>query len=600
MLAPGIALVRFQVLTLALAWLSSPSVALAQSDETADPTNPTEGKAYYGDVPFVDVRSILVKTRVPLTPDVVSSFAEGSYRISYVWPEIRTMAMQVPSHRVAGIVSDPLVENVEEDTFFDLNQAASPSTPSGTVVVPIFSEPPPIWTWNLDMADVTGSGKTGAGVTVAVVDAGLPQNWEEFLPAEAVDLEHAAGFGPQGWGDFRNPVRAVVGAGGYYGLFPHGLAVSSIIVGFPSDWGPIAGSAPGAKILPVRVINQFNFCWASWCAAGILHVANLKASGAIPGPVVINFSIQFASSPLVMAHAIQYAISKGVVFVTVAGNFNPSRPVSFPGRLPQSITAAACGWRSEGTSPTWFFADVPENDPGQVYVASFSGREPISVPPGTQIDVLAPGSHVFGEWLFGPGYSEGRQVAFDDVDNFIFGTSFAAPHVAGIVAQMLEKNPGLDQGTIESILRATALPIAPSPVPVLTPLRSVPSWDARATGAGLVRGAAAVAATPAPPAPAGPEGLAASAEPTSGLEDAVRVTSRPGARPVRFDLGRFGGRAEASLFDLTGRRVRGWSAAGAALEWDGRTDDGRDAGAGIYFLRVEGRGRATTKVVLAP
>ena len=77
-------------------------------------------------------------------------------------------------------------------------------------------------------------------VTVAVVDSRLPQNWPELLPVGSVDVEHAAGFGAEGWGDFHSQVNAIRGVGGHVGLFPHGLAVSSVIVAFPSDFGPVA------------------------------------------------------------------------------------------------------------------------------------------------------------------------------------------------------------------------------------------------------------------------------------------------------------------------------------------------------------------------
>jgi subtilisin family serine protease len=219
---------------------------------------------------------------------------------------------------------------------------------------------------------------------------------------------------------------------------------------------------------------------------------------------VIKFSIQAQGSSAILASAIDYAISHGVLFVTIAGNYGPSNgSISFPGRLPQSITAGAVGWTRNGcTSPLctapWFFADVPENDPTQVYVAGFSGREALPVPSPSRIDVLAPGSYVFGEWLSGPGFSEGREVAFDAVDNFIFGTSFAAPHVAGIVAQMLQKNPTLTQSQAEAFLRSSALAIPAAPGGVSTPIGSVGPWGSNATGSGLARGGAAVASTPAP------------------------------------------------------------------------------------------------------
>jgi len=445
--------------------------------------------------------ALLVKSKVALTPDVVSAISSHASRVTYVWPEIRAMALTATPAKIADLLADPVVDLVESDL-----QGQAPSddstVPTGlsqppSTVVPIFTSSTPIQTWNLDMADTAGNGYDGTGVTVAVVDSGLPENWKEFLPADSVDLTHAAGFGAEGAGDFHNPVNAVTGVGGYIGLFPHGLAVSSVIVGFPSDFGPVDGAAPGAKILPVRVLNQFNFGWFSWFTAGILYVGHLKADGVIPGPLVINFSIQAGSSSSILTDAINYAISNGVLFVTIAGNFGPSAgSISFPGRLPQSITAGAAGWVGEGSSATWFFSDVPENNASQVYVAGFSGRESSPPPSPTRIDVLAPGSFVFGEWLGGRGFSEGREVAFDAVSNFIFGTSFAAPHVVGIVAQMLEKNPSLSQTMAESILRSSALAIPAAPGGVCTPIECLPPWGPNATGAGLARGTAAVALTP--------------------------------------------------------------------------------------------------------
>jgi subtilisin family serine protease len=445
---------------------------------------------------------LLVKSRVPLTPDVAAAIGAHAAHVTFVWPEIDAMAVNVSPAKIADLASDPRVALIEAD-----QQGHAPgsnivgdggmSAPAGLIPIPEISSP--ITTWNLDMADVTGTGFTGSGVTVAVIDSGLPQNWEQFLPPGSVDTEHAAGFGAEGWGDFHNPVNAVTGVGGYIGLFTHGLAVSSVIVGFPTPVGPIGGAAPGATILPVRVLNQFNFGWFSWFAAAFMYVGGLKADGTLAGPVVINFSIQARNNSAILASAIDYALSQGVLFVTIAGNFGPDPgSISFPGRLPQSITAGAVGWTKEFCEPScpapWFFGDVPE-DASQVYVAGFSGRESDPPPAPTAVDVLDPGSLVFGEWLYGPGFSEGHENAFAAVTYFIGGTSFAAPHVAGIVAQMLQKSPGLSQAQAEAILRSSALFIAPSPG-VITPLGSVPAWGANATGSGLARGASAVAATP--------------------------------------------------------------------------------------------------------
>lgn len=450
---------------------------------------------------------VLVKSRVPLTRDVADAIGGRATRVNYVWPQIDALAMTLNPGKLSELKSDPRVEFVELDQQgWALADPGADSYGAGAAapltVVPLPATGEPIATWNLDMADVLGTGYDGTGVTVAVIDSGLPQNWEEFLPAGSVDTRHAAGFTPEGWGSPVSGHQGILGVGGHYGLFPHGLAVSSVITGFPSQAGPIGGAAPGVTILPIRVLDQFNAGWFSSFAAAFLYVADLKADGALPGPVVINFSIQARFDSDLLASAIDYATSKGVVFVTIAGNFGPAPgSISFPGRRPQSITAGAVGWLREFCEPfctgPWYFGNVAENDPTQIYVAPFSGREAFPLPAPTAIDVLAPGVFVFGEWLMGPGFSDGRRDNPEDIQNYIFGTSFAAPHVVGIVAQVLQKNPGLTQSQVEAILRASALPVPPSG-DLTTPVQYVPGWGENATGSGLARGAAALAATPAP------------------------------------------------------------------------------------------------------
>ena len=424
---------------------------------------------------------VLVKTSVPLTPAVQEALARHASRVTHAWPAIDALALSVTEAQLEELELDPLVALVEPDRIGEALPIALPAAldaawTAGTV---------PIESWNIDMADTSGTGYDGSGVTVAVIDSGLPQNWPMFLPPGSVDTTHAAGFNAEGWGDFHARVHAIEGEGGWIGQFPHGLAVSSVIAGFPSALGPMQGAAPGAKILPIAVLNQYNFGWFSWFTEAFLYVAELKASGAIAGPLVINFSIQSRDGSEVLTAAIDRAIAAGAIFVTIAGNFGPAQnSLSYPGTLPQAITVGAVEWTSAFSTPNWYVGDVPENDPSQAPVAAFSGRD---IPFSGRLDVVAPGTWVYGEWLSGnghagTGFAEGRARGFGGVDSLILGTSFAAPHVAGIVAQMLEKDPTLDQAEVEAILRDSAL--------------ALPGWPEHAAGKGLARGRAALAATP--------------------------------------------------------------------------------------------------------
>jgi len=145
--------------------------------------------------------------------------------------------------------------------------------------------------------------------------------------------------------------------------------------------------------------------------------------------------------------------------------------VAFPGRIPWIITVGA----SCKTQGVWS-ALCPEG-PGKV--ADFSSR-------GKGVDVLAPGVDIWGAaaklgfentaftpigQLTSPGSvappPPGSGNPADEANNRAFylygpGTSFATPHVAGIVALMLEANPVLTQQEIEQILQGTAVDLGPA------------------------------------------------------------------------------------------------------------------------------------------
>jgi hypothetical protein len=89
---------------------------------------------------------------------------------------------------------------------------------------------------------------------------------------------------------------------------------------------------------------------------------------------------------------------------------------------------------------------------------------------------------------------------------------------------------------------------------------------------------------------------AAAAEPTPAGGEAqgvrgFRVALAPGSARLAFELNQ-AGRVRLALFDLGGRRVRmiadrSFGAGGQTVEWDGRADDGRRAGPGVYWARLE-------------
>lgn len=160
--------------------------------------------------------------------------------------------------------------------------------------------------------------------------------------------------------------------------------------------------------------------------------------------------------------------------------------MGYPGAYESVISAAAAGWAGEwqqpGNSSWWWNLDVPEpTNPNFFYITDFSSREL----PGQDLDVAAPGS-----WVVGPYQLQMGKTSYF----FLGGTSQAAPHVAGTVALMAQKNPDLTATQAESIIEATAIPLAPGSLMVLTPwgVYVTFTWGADATGAGLLDTAAAL------------------------------------------------------------------------------------------------------------
>ena len=356
--------------------------------------------------------------------------------------------------------------------------------------VPLESFEGGLSTWNQDAVNVTtapgfgqrGVGQTGEGVFVGVLDTGLLKSWRQYFPQERIAEEYAMSFGgggavgihvssqPNKWEHDTNS---------------HGTHVTSTIIGYSLSGTPIDGTAPGATVIPVKVLNQNGSGWGSVVAKGILYIANLKAGPLSAHPVVINMSLGGSELEPIEKAAIDYAIEQGVIICASAGNAGENG-MGYPGAYEPVISVAAAGWIGEwvGGQSWWYAGDVPEAGDlaGQFYITEFSSREKA----GQDLDVAAPGSWVLGPYQLDQGHTSYY---------FLGGTSMAAPHVAGTVALMLQQDPSLTASEVESILESTALALPPGSRSVIWPfdgsVRTV-NWDGDAAGAGLIDAAAAL------------------------------------------------------------------------------------------------------------
>ncbi|HEX7005281.1 MAG TPA: S8 family serine peptidase [Trueperaceae bacterium] len=398
--------------------------------------------------------------------------------------QIDTVSMMAPADEVDDIERLPFVESASPDVEYK-------GIPIDTVAVDGFDAG--LSTWNLDSVNVTAQPGfdtrsvelDGSGVYVAVLDTGLMDTWRQYFPEERIAEEYAIAFGgggaDQGFtSDQPNKWEHDVNG--------HGSHVTSTIIGYSFGGTPINGVAPGATVIPVKVLNQNGSGWSSVVAAGITYVADLKANELSDHPVVINMSLGGPGPDPISAAAVDYAVDKGVIIVASAGN-EGELGMGYPGAYAPVISVAASGWADEWTTGSWWNSlDVAEpTSPEDFYITDFSSRELA----GQELDVAAPGS-----WVVGPYQLNSGQISY----YFLGGTSMASPHVAGVAALLMQQDPTRVQAEVEATLKGTAIPfdydgddelcrdiIDPNTGPTNV------CWGPDASGAGLVTADAALA-----------------------------------------------------------------------------------------------------------
>lgn len=435
-----------------------------------------------------------VNLNVVLKSDVtaeVLKVLKGHGTVLTVFEELDALTMKVREDKVPLIVALPFVESVGED-------AERNGAPIDTVLATDFGDG--LSTWNLDLINVTDFGfdnrqvaYDGTGVYVAVLDTGLHDSWRKYFPEERIAVEYAKSFGggagevarvstqPNKWEHDQNG---------------HGTHVTSTILGYDLGGTAVNGVAPNVTIIPVKVLNQNGSGWSSVIAMGITYIADLKLNELKGFPVVINMSLGGSVLDPIEQAALDYAIAAGVIIVASAGNSGEDG-MGYPGAYEPVISVGAAGWQEEWTivdpensSSWWYLLDPSEpTNVNELYITDFSSREKT----GQDLDVIAPGS-----WIVGPyQLNSGNRPSY----YFLGGTSMASPHVAGIVALMLEKNPTLEASEVENILETAAIPIAPGSRWVVNPnlgaYQNI-SWGADATGHGLITADGALEGTPTP------------------------------------------------------------------------------------------------------
>lgn len=204
----------------------------------------------------------------------------------------------------------------------------------------------------------------------------------------------------------------------------HGTGVSGIVAANTDNREGIAGMSWGAKVMPLQACHPSGSCSMfavsqaiTWAAAHDARVVNLSLGGGMP------------SCARTLQAAAEFAEARRTLLVASTGNSaQQGNPTSYP---------AACeGFMAVGATNAFdewaMFSDY-----------------------GPHVSVTAPGAAIMTSWSSETSSKSMRGYAIVD------GTSFAAPHVAGLAALLFSQHPDWTPAEVRTRIERTAVDLGP-------------------------------------------------------------------------------------------------------------------------------------------
>jgi subtilisin family serine protease len=413
---------------------------LIAADENGLPAGLAEQVAARGG----SVTDVLPEIGVAIATSADTGFAAGAGSIAGLRSVIPDVALAQEPEPTSALVGNPPTSG-DDDRFFDMQ-------------------------WALDAIDAPEAwamGARGKGARVAVLDSGIDIDHPDLAPN--LNLALSRSFIPG------LPVAAPpTGPPSFTAPPHHGTWVAGIIAAADNGIGTI-GVAPEAELVALRVCpDSGHGCPDSAVLAALVYAARIDSD-------VINLSLgawlprrgftdkdgtyvsaaDVAELLVATTRALNFAHQHGATIVAATHNQARDLDADKDGvqvyvQLPHVIAVAATGPRGWGSDPTTNL-DLP---------ACYSNYGQ------SVVDLAAPGGNIDCALPFPPPppYTFCTVVitlpcfAFDLVVGptingwtVSFGTSAAAPHVAGVAALVIGAHGGqMNPDAVEAILRASA------------------------------------------------------------------------------------------------------------------------------------------------
>ncbi|MCU0508538.1 MAG: S8 family serine peptidase [Anaerolineae bacterium] len=376
--------------------------AAALQPATAAPPAPARSPDW--DAPHVSGELI-----AQLPPGGRAALERSGTQVLRELPELGLAVVRAPRGRTlpeaAASLAQEGAEWVEPNYTFELDHV--PNDPDYSIQAAYLDR--------IGASEAWDTTKGRSDIVVAILDTGVYTGHVDLrdgiwrnpgeIPGNGIDDE-GNGFvdDAQGW-DFADNENEVLDD---YG---HGTHVAGIAAARIDNAIGIAGVAGQATIMPVDVFSGGIGTYEDLIRAIVYATDN--------GAHVINMSLGASSYSRGEEAAVNYAYERGAVVVAAAGNGGRTE-LHYPAAHPNAIAVAA----------------TDAND----VVAGFSTR-------GAFVDVAAPGVSI---------YSTMPTDIDPDGYRLMSGTSMATPHVSGLAALILSRNPTLTPKEVRAFIEGTA------------------------------------------------------------------------------------------------------------------------------------------------